>query len=149
MAMCLNKPGQRVLSSEHMGIMGYSVCAAIAAHCLAPDAQKVVVAGDGGFQMSLQELATLQDHQVNKLLVIVMLNGRLGRVQNESWGAEAAEGCGIGCPDLVKLAAAYGAPGTLVDSDSPEAIAAAVRANLGQVRVFSIYLPTRPLSKPL
>jgi len=148
MAMCLNKPGQRVLSSEHMGIMGYSVCAAIAAHCLAPDAQKVAIAGDGGFQMSLQELATLQDHKVNKLLVIVMLNGRLGRVQNESWGAEAAEGCGIGCPDLVKLAAAYGAPGTLVDSDSPEAIAAAVRANLGQVRDFSIYLPTRPYLNP-
>ena len=167
MAMCLNKPGQRVLSSEHMGIMGYSVCAALAAHAWAPDAQKVVIAGDGGFQMSLQELATLQDHGANKLLVIVMLNGRLwpagkhscapcspshpgtptpppqvivmlngrlGRVQNEAWGAEDAEGCAIGCPDLVKLAAAYGAPGTLVDSDTPDAIAAAVRANLGQVR---------------
>ena len=42
--------------------------------------------------MSLQELATLMDHGVNKLLVIVMLNGRLGRVQNESWGAEDAQG---------------------------------------------------------
>ena len=52
----------------------------------------MAIAGDGGFQMSLQELATLMDHGVNKLLVVVMLNGRLGRVQNESWGAEDAEG---------------------------------------------------------
>ena len=52
----------------------------------------MAIAGDGGFQMSLQELSTLMDHGVNKLLVVVMLNGRLGRVQNESWGAEDAEG---------------------------------------------------------
>ena len=45
-----------------MGIMGYSLCAAVAASQLHPDEQKVVVVGDGGFQMSLQELATLRDH---------------------------------------------------------------------------------------
>ncbi len=66
--------------------------AAIAASQLRPDAQKVVIAGDGGFQMSLQELATLADHGANNLLVIVMLNGSLGRVANESWGPDGADG---------------------------------------------------------
>ncbi len=66
----------------------YSLCAAIAAAHLHPNEQKIVIAGDGGFQMSLQELATLMDHGVNNMLVIVFLNGRLGRVQNESWYAQ-------------------------------------------------------------
>lgn len=140
MCMCLDKPGQRVLSSEHMGIMGYSLCAAVAASQLHPDAQKVVVVGDGGFQMSLQELATLQDHGANNLLIVVMVNGRLGRVQNEAWGSESARGCGIGSPDFVKLAEAYGAVGVFVDSDTPSALAEVVSNNLGQrgVRLLAV-----------
>ena len=62
MSMCLDKPGQRVLSSEHMGIMGYALCGAIAAAHLCPDAQKVAIAGDGGFQMSLQGMCLSFDY---------------------------------------------------------------------------------------
>eukprot|EP00956_Cyclotella_meneghiniana_P026984 scaffold59659_cov70-Cyclotella_meneghiniana.AAC.1 len=51
--------GQRTLTSEHMGIMGFALNAGLAAS-LSTSKQVLVVAGDGGFQMSLNELATLK-----------------------------------------------------------------------------------------
>lgn len=149
MTMCLNKTGQRVLSSEHMGIMGYSLCAAIASHTLHPNAQKIVIAGDGGFQMSLQEMATLNDHGANKLLIVIMLNHRLGRVQNESWGEEAALGCGIGAPDFVKLGEAYGAKGLLLDSDDQSVIDEAIKSSLGQPGIRIVVVQQNPDVKPI
>jgi len=76
MASCLVcKRGQRYLTSEHMGILGYSLNAGLASSLAAVrkasnncdgDKTKVsktlVVAGDGGIQMSLNELATMRDH---------------------------------------------------------------------------------------
>ena len=42
--------------------------------------QMLVVAGDGGIQMSINELATMRDHNVRNVLVVVICNSRLGRV---------------------------------------------------------------------
>jgi len=44
------------------------------------------VAGDGAIQMSINELATMRDHRAKNVLVVVVVNSRLGRVQNETWG---------------------------------------------------------------
>jgi thiamine pyrophosphate-dependent acetolactate synthase large subunit-like protein len=85
------------LQSEHLGIMGYAVNAGIAASLSSTssagnipsrfDSNKVkktlVVAGDGGIQMSINELATLKDHGAKNVLIVVICNSRLGRVQNE------------------------------------------------------------------
>ncbi|KAL9188541.1 hypothetical protein ACHAXT_006919 [Thalassiosira profunda] len=108
--------GQRFLTSEHLGIMGYSVNAGLAAALSAKkdgddNRRTLVVAGDGGIQMSLNELATLKDHGAKSVLVVVVVNRRLGRVQNETWGPRVrADGCHIGSPDYVKLFEAYGYP---------------------------------------
>ena len=45
--------------------------------------QTLIVAGDGGIQMSINELATMRDMNVRNVLVVVICNNRLGRVQNE------------------------------------------------------------------
>lgn len=116
--------GQRTLTSEHMGIMGFSLNAALAASISTDGKRQVLaVAGDGGFQMSLNELATLKDHGCKNVLVVIIVNGRLGRVNNESWGPGLrGDGCSIGSPDFVKLFEAYGYPNGkhLTTSDDKE-----------------------------
>ena len=89
------------LQSEHLGIMGYAMNAGLAAsvssagkatnHFLGKKRsrksgkmrQTLIVAGDGGIQMSINELATIRDMNVRNVLVMVICNNRLERVQNE------------------------------------------------------------------
>jgi thiamine pyrophosphate-dependent acetolactate synthase large subunit-like protein len=57
------------------------------------------------------------------VLVVIVQNGRLGRVNNETWGPGVrADGCDIGSPDFVKLFEAYGYPGGKHISTSDEAV---------------------------
>ena len=66
---------------------GYSINSAIAAAISTGGSEKTLaVAGDGAIQMSINELATMHDHGAKNVLVVVMVNSRLGRVQNETWG---------------------------------------------------------------
>lgn len=128
------KRGQRFLSSEHLGIMGYSLNSALAASLSALHKanltggsvpKTLVIAGDGGIQMSLNELATLKDHGASNVLVVIIVNGRLGRVQNETWGPRVrADGCHVGSPDFVKLFDAYSYPnGLSISTSDPQVIA--------------------------
>ncbi len=71
--------------------MGYSLCAALAAGCLRPDSTIVAIAGDGGIQMSINEMATLKQMNI-QMLLIVFNNGKLGRVVNEDWGSSVPLG---------------------------------------------------------
>tara|TARA_B100000795_G_scaffold126067_1_gene94043 strand:- start:519 stop:836 length:318 start_codon:yes stop_codon:yes gene_type:complete len=73
----------------------------------------VVIAGDGGFQMTMNELGTAVQHGAN-LLIIVVDNGVLGRVE---FGFSGSQGCEITGCDWVALARCYGADGMHVTSD--------------------------------
>jgi hypothetical protein len=122
--------GQRFLTSEHLGIMGYALNSGIASALSSKGKhQTLVVAGDGAFQQSLNELSTLHDHDGSNVLVVVVVNGRLGRVQNESWGPGLkADGCHIGSPDFVKLFEAYGYPnGIRLSTSNKDAITEKIR----------------------
>jgi len=116
--------GIRTITSQHMGIMGFALNAALGvAVSTGGKNQVLAVAGDGGFQMSLNELATLKDHNCQNVLIVIIVNGTLGRVNNELWGPGVrADGCYIGSPDYVKLFEAYGYPGgeNLKTSDREE-----------------------------
>ena len=70
----------RFLTSGGMGTMGYAVPAAIGAKLAAPDRQVVAVCGDGGFQMTMMELATSGYYQV-PVKVVVLKNTTLGLVR--------------------------------------------------------------------
>ncbi len=63
-----------------MGTMGYSIPAALGAKLAAPDRQVVAVCGDGAFQMSLMELATIRQENV-PVKIVVIKNGFLGMVR--------------------------------------------------------------------
>ena len=97
------------LTSGGMGTMGYSIPAGIGAKLQNPDKEVVAVCGDGSFQMSMCELATMRQHGV-KLKVIVMKNSYLGMVreyQHFTYQDNYSVVDLTGSPNLKKLASAY------------------------------------------
>lgn len=98
------------LTSGGMGTMGYSIPAAMGAKLGVPGRQVVAVCGDGSFQMSMMEFATMRQYQV-PVKIVVIANHYLGMVreyqQNTYKGRYSVVELGGG-PDLEKLAQAYG-----------------------------------------
>ena len=110
----LNSPNS-FISSGGLGVMGFEVPAAIGAQVGRPGATVWSVAGDGGFQMTLQELATVvQEHLPIKYAIIN--NGYLGMVRQwqELFYDHRYKAVPISGPSYVTLAAAYGIPAVSV-----------------------------------
>lgn len=100
----------KFLTSGGMGTMGYSIPAAMGAKLAQPDKQVVAVCGDGSFQMSMMELATMVQHDV-PVKIIVLKNNYLGMVREYQEGTYKGRYSVVdlsGSPDLSKLAEAYG-----------------------------------------
>ncbi len=99
----------RFLTSGGMGTMGYSIPAAMGAKLAAPSKQVLAVIGDGAFQMSMMELATMRQYGIN-IKIIVMKNGFLGMVREHQHYAYDDKYSMVelkGDPDLSLIAAAY------------------------------------------
>ena len=109
-ANCVIREG-RFLTSGGMGTMGYSVPAALGAKLGAPDRQVVAVCGDGGFQMTMMELATMKQYNV-PVKIVVLRNNVLGLVrQYQHFTYQdrfSVIDLGDSIPDFRKLAEAYG-----------------------------------------
>ncbi|WP_366657905.1 thiamine pyrophosphate-binding protein [Fodinicurvata sp. EGI_FJ10296] len=105
------KHRQPFLVSSRLGTMGFSLPALIAAQLSDPSRQAVGICGDGGFGMVGMELATVVQHRLPIVLIIVN-NGVLQNVY-----AQQAEpyGTTIHNPDFVAMAAAFGADGAVID----------------------------------
>ena len=73
------KPNSWV-SSGGLGTMGFSIPASIGAQMAAPDRTTVVIVGDGCFQMTLQELGTIWQHDLN-VKIVIFNNNYLGMVR--------------------------------------------------------------------
>lgn len=100
------------LSSGGAGTMGFGFPAAIGAQLACPDAMVISISGDGGFQMTLFELATAALHKL-PIKIVVLNNHYLGMVRQwqELFYEDRTSGVDlIGNPDFCKLAAAYGIP---------------------------------------
>ena len=101
------------LSSGGAGTMGFGFPAAIGAQFACPDSLVVSISGDGGFQMTLFELATVALHKL-PLKILVLNNHYLGMVRQwqELFFDDRKSGVDLeGNPDFVKLAGAYGIKG--------------------------------------
>ncbi len=99
----------RFLTTGGMGTMGYSIPAAMGAKLAVPDRQVVAVCGDGSFQMSMMELATMRQFNV-PVKIIVLKNNYLGMVRQYQHFTYADNYSVVdlsGSPDLEKLAMAY------------------------------------------
>jgi acetolactate synthase-1/2/3 large subunit len=105
------------ISSGGLGTMGFSLPAAIGAHFARPDLPLWCCAGDGGFQMTSQELALMKKYRLN-VKIALFNNHYLGMVrqwQQLFYKSNYVEVDLSGAPDFIKLADAYGIPAWQVE----------------------------------
>ncbi|WP_260405339.1 thiamine pyrophosphate-dependent enzyme, partial [Paenibacillus sp. 598K] len=98
-------PDDRLLNAGGMGAMGFALPAALGAALVEPRRQIVVIAGDGGIQVNIQELETL--YRLGLPVKLFVLNNRsLGMVRQfqDAYmdGRQQSTVIGYGCPDLVQ-----------------------------------------------
>lgn len=109
-----NKPNS-LISSGGLGTMGFELPAALGAKIGCPDEIVWCIAGDGGFQMTIQELATIVQEKA-AVKIAIMNNGFLGMVRQwqELFYRKRYVATPLSNPDFVKIAEAYGLPGLRV-----------------------------------
>ena len=103
-----DKP-RSLITSGGLGTMGFALPAAIGAKVARPEAEVWVVAGDGGFQMTMAELATIAQEKI-KVNIAIINNGYLGMVRQwqEFFYDRNYQSTPLLNPDFVKLAEAFG-----------------------------------------
>ncbi len=106
------------INSGGLGSMGFGLPSAIGAQFARPDKLVFAVVGDGGFQMSIPELATIASYGL-PVKIVVMNNGYLGMVRQwqELFYNNRLSSVTLDCfPDAEKLAGAYGFTGRTIES---------------------------------
>jgi len=133
------------VTSGGLGTMGFGLPAAIGAKLGAPERTVVCISGDGGFQMTLQELGTIMQNNIN-VKMIILNNEFLGMVRQwqELFNARRYSFTDIQSPDFVVLAKSYHIEGqkvserknlknalkTMLDQDGPYLLEVAVGKEL-------------------
>ncbi|HSH45280.1 MAG TPA: biosynthetic-type acetolactate synthase large subunit [Longimicrobiales bacterium] len=106
------------ITSGGSGTMGFALPAALGAALACPDETIWVVCGDGGFQMTNQELATIVQEGIRNIKVAIINNGYLGMVRQwqQLFENRRYSGTPLTGPDFVKLAESYGVHALKADS---------------------------------
>ena len=148
------------LTSGGLGTMGFGFPAAVGARLAAPKSRVICITGDGGFQMNIQELATVVNNKMDMTIALIN-NGFLGMVrqwQEMFYDKRYAHTVLAGGTDFVAIAEAYGAK-ALRAADSKRATAAIEEAFRlkGPVlidfvvdpeeNVFPMVAPNRPIDE--
>jgi acetolactate synthase-1/2/3 large subunit len=131
------RPGT-MITSGGLGTMGFGLPSAIGAKLGQPEEEVWAIVGDGGFQMTMPELATAVQERVAVKIAIIN-NGFLGMVRQwqELFHDKNYSETPMFSPDFVKLAEAYGIPARRVNrrEDIEEAVAFARSINDGPVLI--------------
>ncbi len=136
----------RFLTTGGMGTMGYSIPAAVGAKFARPTRDVVVVCGDGSFQMSMNELATIAGNNL-AIKIIIMRNHRLGMVrelQDNNYNKRHSATILQGDPDFLKIAEAYGIDHAEANSndEAEEIIKKMVKSDKPFILVCNVYPDT-------
>jgi len=104
------------ISSGGLGTMGFGLPASIGVKVGCPDSIVWCIDGDGSFQMTIQELATIVQEKV-AVKIAILRNNYLGMVRQwqELFYGKRYVATPLSCPDFVKIAEAYGFPGLRVE----------------------------------
>ncbi|KGX92441.1 acetolactate synthase [Pontibacillus halophilus JSM 076056 = DSM 19796] len=108
----------RWVSSGGLGTMGFGFPAAIGAQLAEPDQQVVAIVGDGGFQMTFQELSVLHELKL-PIKIVIVNNEALGMVrqwQEKFYEQRFSQSLFQSQPDFIKLAEAYGIKGVKLET---------------------------------
>jgi len=105
------------ITSGGAGTMGFAVPAAMGVAIAHPGDTVWAIAGDGGFQMTNQELATIMQEGIKNVKVAIVNNGYLGMVRQwqELFENKRYSGTPLSGPDFARLAEAYGVRGITVE----------------------------------
>ncbi|RPI97786.1 MAG: biosynthetic-type acetolactate synthase large subunit [Spirochaetales bacterium] len=127
-----DRPNQ-FLSSGGLGPMGFELPGAMGAKVACPDEAVWCVAGDGGFQMTIQELATIVQEKL-AVKIAILNNGYLGMVRQwqELFYGRRYSQSSLHNPDFANLARAFGAVG--ITCDKKEQVPAAIEQMLKETR---------------
>jgi acetolactate synthase-1/2/3 large subunit len=129
-----------LITSGGLGTMGFALPAAIGAKVGRPDAEVWVVVGDGGFQMTMAELATMVQEEVD-VKIAVINNGYLGMVRQwqEFFYQRRYAATPISGPDFAKLAESFGVLGlTVTTRDQVAGAVGAARRQRGALIDFRV-----------
>lgn len=133
------KKGQKLFTNSGFASMGWGLPAAIGA-CVAHDHKRVIcLAGDGGLQMTIQELATVMHHRMPIKLFVYNNGGYATMKQSQQIGFGRVMGCnrdtGLSFPDMLKIGAAYDIPARRIDNQErlPEQVREVVDAEGPQI----------------
>jgi acetolactate synthase-1/2/3 large subunit len=148
------------ITSGGIGTMGFALPAAIGAALARPDETIWVICGDGGFQMTCQELATVAQEGITNLKIAIINNGYLGMVRQsqELFANRRYSGTPLSGPRFAQLGEAYGIRGlTVAHTDAIEDIIAAAWEHDGpviidfqverEVNVFPMVPPDKSLDE--
>jgi acetolactate synthase-1/2/3 large subunit len=133
------------LNSGGLGSMGFGLPAAIGAQFARPDKLVFAVVGDGGFQMSIPELATVANYAL-PVKIIVMNNGYLGMIrqwQELFYNNRLCAARLDSFPDPEKLAGAYGFKGRTVER--PRELREALETAVGEPGPYLLNVRVSPL----
>ena len=136
----------RFLTTGGMGTMGYSIPASVGVKFARPNRDVVVVCGDGSFQMSMNELATIVGNKL-AIKIIIMRNHRLGMVrelQDFNYNKRHSATILQGDPDFVKIAEAYGIDCAEANSneEAEEILRSVVKSDKPFILVCNVYPDT-------
>jgi acetolactate synthase I/II/III large subunit len=108
------------ITSGGAGTMGFAVPAAMGVALAHPEDTVWAVCGDGGFQMTNQEMATIMQEGITNVKVAVINNGYLGMVRQwqELFEQKRYSGTPLSGPNFAKLAEAYGWKGITVETSA-------------------------------
>lgn len=119
------KAGQRLIYNKACAAMGYGLPAAIGA-CAAKNGPVVCLENDGSLQMNIQELQTVVHHKLPVKMVVFNNDGYLSiKITQKNFFPDnicaSTPESGVSCPDLAKIAAAYGIPFARLEGEGPAA----------------------------
>jgi acetolactate synthase-1/2/3 large subunit len=149
------------ITSGGLGTMGFAVPAAMGVALGRPGEPVWAISGDGGFQMNMQEIATMVQERI-PVKMAIFNNGYLGMVRQwqQFFHGRRYSATPIWSPDYVGLAAAYGIPGFRVErADQVDGVVRAALAHDGpalveflieqEANVFPMIPPGASLSEPI
>ena len=137
-----NKPNS-LLSAGGLGAMGFELPAAMGAKVGRPDEIVWCIAGDGGFQMTIQELATIVQEKI-AVKIAILNNGFFGMIRQwqEMFYKKRYVAAELANPDFVKIAEAYGLPAVRVKRK--EEVVPAIEQAMAETGPFLIDFMVEP-----
>jgi acetolactate synthase-1/2/3 large subunit len=137
------------LSSGYQGTLGWGLATALGAKLARPEVPVLVVAGDGGFLFTVQELASAVRHRV-AVVAVVFNDGQYGNVrmfQEQNFGGRFIAS-DLANPDFVKLAESFGVAGLRGDSPAELRVALKRAFSLGAPAVIEVRCREMPSPWP-